>query len=79
MLHHGKIIYKFHDIKLSVADCHRVSNHFSKAHDILCVIRDNCKQVVGLIYINTKQLVSLACSKGITCKKLYHVNRPLFL
>ena len=37
-------------------DCRRVLKHVSKAHDILHVIHDNRKQVVGLIY--TKQLVS---------------------
>ena len=31
-------------------DCRRVLKHVSKAHDILRVVRDNRKQVVGLIY-----------------------------
>ena len=30
-------------------DCHRVSKHVSKAHDIFRVVHDNCKEVVGLI------------------------------
>ena len=48
---HGKIVYDFHDIKLPVATiCRRILKHVSKAHDILRVVRDNRKQVVGLIY-----------------------------
>ena len=37
-------------------DCRRVLKHVSKAHDILRVVRDNRKQVVGLIY--TKRFMS---------------------
>ena len=37
-------------------DCRRVLKHVSKAHDILRVVRDNRKQVVGLIY--TKRFTS---------------------
>ena len=37
-------------------DCRRVLKHVSKAHDILRVVRDNHKQVVGLIY--TKRFMS---------------------
>ena len=51
---HEKIVYDFHDIKLPVA--FKVLKHVSKAHDILRVVRDNRKQVVGLIY--TKRFMS---------------------
>ena len=37
-------------------DCRRVLKHVSKAHDILCVVHENRKQVVGLIY--TKRFMS---------------------
>ena len=45
---HEKIVYDFHDIKFACRyDCRRVLKHVSKAHDILRVVRDNRKQVVG--------------------------------
>ena len=49
-------------------DCRKVLKHVSKAHDILIVVHDNRKQVVGLIY--TKQLVSWTCRKHIACHKV---------
>ena len=53
---HGKIIIQFprHNIacRYNVVE---FLKHVSKAHDILCVVHINSKQVVGLIY--TKQLV----------------------
>ena len=56
-LRHGKIVYDFHDIIIACHyDCLRVLKHVSKAHDILRVVHDNRKQVVGLIY--TKRFVS---------------------
>ena len=54
---HGKIVYNFHDIQIAHRyDCRRVLKHVSKAHDILRVVPDNRKQVVGLIY--TKRFMS---------------------
>ena len=41
------------DIKLpvtTIVDCRRVLKHVSKAHNILRVVHDNRKQVVGFIY-----------------------------
>ena len=42
--------------------------HVSKAHDILRVVHDNRKQVVGLAY--TKQIVSWTCREHIACDKV---------
>ena len=48
---HAKIVYNFHHLTLSVATtCRRVLKHVSKSYDIFCVIYDNRKRVVGLIY-----------------------------
>ena len=48
-------------------DCCRVLKQVSKAHDILRVVHDKCKQVVGLVY--TKQLVCkhIGCDKVVLC------------
>ena len=46
-----------------------------KAHDILRVVHDNRKQVVGLIY--TKQLFRRLVVSISHATKLYRVNRPL--
>ena len=54
---HGKIVYNFYDIQIAHSyDCRRVLKYVSKVHDILRVVRDNRKQVVGLIY--TKRFMS---------------------
>ena len=65
---HRKIIYNFHDIKLSVYDCRWVLKHVPNAHNILRVIHNNRRQVIGLIY--TKQLVSYTCCKHLKCDKV---------
>ena len=54
--HHGKIVYNFPQYKTACRyDCRRVLKYVSKAHNILRVVHDNRKQVVGLIY--TKRFV----------------------
>ena len=57
----GKIVYNFHDIKLPLATI--VVKHVSKAHNILSVIHDNLKRVVGLIW--TKWFKSYTCRQFI--------------
>ena len=56
----ARVMKKWHTIStMSDAcryDCRMVLKHVSKAHDILRVVHDNRKQVVGLIY--TKQRMS---------------------
>ena len=56
-------------------DCRRVLKHVSKAHDILRVVRDNRKQVVGLIYTNRFMWYTrrkfIACDKVVPCKSAF--------
>ena len=56
----ARVMEKSHTIS-TISNClgydfRRVLKHVSKAQDIIPVVRDNRKQVVGLIY--TKQLAS---------------------